>query len=387
MKKITLVAALAMSMVAANAQTTVEGSKFFDNWSLGLKGGAITPLHGHSFFQNMRGVAGLELRKQITPVFGLGVEGEWMINTSTWNEGASLKNAFDMSYVGAFGAVNLNNLFAGYAGTPRLFEVEAVLGAGWLHWYAPKSQENDWNSFGTKAGLNLNFNLGEAKAWTVSLKPAVLWNMTPGEVHGQSLTYYNGDAAAFEFEAGVTYHFGNSNGTHSFVLARLYDQAEIDALNGQINALRAEVAGLAASNAACEAQNADLAAKLQECLNRPAQVEVVKEESNTLSSVRYVFFKIGSSTITADQQPNVEMIAAYLKNHPDSKVVVKGYASQDGNIDFNTKLAAARAESVKKSLISKYKISADRITAEGEGIGHMFTEDSWNRVSICVIED
>jgi len=385
MKKITLVAALAMSMVAANAQTTVEGSKFFDNMSFGLKGGAITPLHGHSFFQNMRGVVGAELRKQITPVFGLGVEGEWTINTSTWNQGVSLSNAFDMSYVGAFGTVNFNNLFAGYAGTPRPFEVEAVLGAGWLHWYAPKSEANDWNSFGTKAGLNFNFNLGEAKAWTVSLKPAVLWNMNPGEVHSQSLAFYNGDAAAFEFEAGVTYHFGNSNGTHHFVTVRPYDQAEVDALNGQINALRAEVAGLAAANAACEAKNADLAAQLQACLDRP--VEVVKEESNTLSSVRYVFFKIGSSVITADQKPNIEMIAAYLKNHPGSKVVVKGYASQDGNLDFNTKLAAARAESVKKALTSKFKIAADRITAEGEGIGHMFAEDSWNRVSICVVED
>lgn len=85
--------------------------------------------------------------------------------------------------------------------------------------------------------------------------------------------------------------------------------------------------------------------------------------------------------------PNVEMIASYLKNHKGSKVVIKGYASPEGNLEFNQKLAANRAESVKKALINKYKISADRITAEGEGIGHMFTEDSWNRVSICTIED
>ena len=37
-------------------------------------------------------------------------------------------------------------------------------------------------------------------------------------------------------------------------------------------------------------------------------------------------------------------------------------------------------------LISKYGIPADRITAEGEGIGNMFDEESWNRVSICTLE-
>ena len=75
-----------------------------------------------------------------------------------------------------------------------------------------------------------------------------------------------------------------------------------------------------------------------------------------------------------------------MKSHPNAKVVVKGYASKDGNYDFNIKLAANRAESVKKMLISKYGIPADRITAEGEGIGNMFDEESWNRVSICTLE-
>ncbi len=103
--------------------------------------------------------------------------------------------------------------------------------------------------------------------------------------------------------------------------------------------------------------------------------------------MRYVFFKIGSSKITADQMPNVEMIAAYLKNHPKAKVQIRGYASPDGSLEFNKRLAAARAESVKNSLIKKYKIPSDRIDAKGEGIGNMFAEESWNRVSICTLEE
>jgi outer membrane protein OmpA-like peptidoglycan-associated protein len=384
MNKMILTAAIALSsIVAANAQTTVAGSKLTDNISFGLKGGAATPLQGGPFFGNMRGIVGAELRKQITPIFGLGIEGEWGVNTSSWS-GYRTSNAFDSQYVGAFGTVNFNNLFAGYAGSPRLFEVEAVLGAGWGHFYAPKHEATDYNVFATKAGLNFNFNLGETKAWTIGIKPAVVWNMN-GDNAAQAASHYDANYAAFEITAGVTYHFKNSNGTHSFVTVRPYDQAEVDALNAQINDLRAKVGSLAADNRACEANAARLASELAACKDR--KPEVVTEVNNTLSSVRYVFFKVGSSKITSDQQPNVEMIASYLKNHPDAKVAIKGYASPEGSEEVNARIATARAEAVKSALVNKYKIAADRISAEGQGVGNMFQEDSWNRVSICTLED
>ena len=159
----------------------------------------------------------------------------------------------------------------------------------------------------------------------------------------------------------------------------------INALNNQVNDLRAALASSDATVGALQAKTAGLEAQLDSCRNR--KPEVVKEVSNNLSSVRYVFFRIGSAVITADQQPNVEMIADYLKNHPQAKVIVKGYASPDGNYDFNVKLAAKRAESVKNALVSRYKIAASRIDASGQGIGEMFSEPSWNRVSICTIEE
>jgi len=56
-------------------------------------------------------------------------------------------------------------------------------------------------------------------------------------------------------------------------------------------------------------------------------------------------------------------------------------------VEVNARIAAARAEAVKTILVNKYKISASRITAEGQGVGDMFTEPDWNRVSICTIED
>ena len=49
--------------------------------------------------------------------------------------------------------------------------------------------------------------------------------------------------------------------------------------------------------------------------------------------------------------------------------------------------AGAQAEAVKKILVEKYKIAAERISAEGQGVGNMFSEPDWNRVSICTLDE
>jgi len=374
MKKIVLMAAIAAGAIAANAQNAIQAPRFFDNWSLGLDGGVTTPMNHHAFFGDMRAMVGLHIQKQVTPAFAIGAEGMFGINTSRVR-GLQSSTAFDNSYVGMYGAVNLFNLFGGYQCETRPFNIEAVAGAGWGHYF--ETAVNDENFFATKVGLNFNFNTSDRV--TISLKPSIVWDMTGNHV-AKSSAAYNINAANFNLMAGVTYNFGGG-----FNCVRPYDQIEVDGLNAEINALRAAVEAQTIENSALAANNAALAADLATCQSR--KPEVVKEVSNRLNSVRYVFFKIGSSKIGNDQMPNVEMIAAYLNNHPNSKVIIKGYASKDGPEELNIRLAKQRAESVKDSLMKRYKIPAGRIVAEGEGIGNMFEEESWNRVAICILDE
>ena len=377
MKKFILVAAAAAAVAGASAQApALRATGIGSNWSVGIDGGVTTPLNHHSFFGAMRPLVGVHAAKQISPVFGLGAEGVFGINTSTWGYTPRSSTAFDNLYLGAYGTVNLFNLFAGYVPQARVFDIDVVAGAGWGRDIINSANGQYHNYFATKAGLNFNFHPMEQL--TLSVKPYVAWDMSDAGVRFSSAAY-NANHATFNVLVGVTYNFGPG-----FEAVREYDQAEVDALNAQVNTLRADADAQATALAAEQARNAQLAYQLDSCRN--AAPTVVKEVSNTLESVRFVFFRIGSSKITADQMPNVEMIADYLKHNPGSTVEIKGYASQDGNLDFNIRLAAARAEAVRQALISRYGISSSRIKAEGQGIGKMFKEESWNRVSICTID-
>lgn len=373
MKKFLFASALMGCVMGASAQDIIERPKFGDNWQIGIDAGINTPLKGHSFFGNIRPTVGAHLGKQFNPIFGLGLESLFGINTSSQNGGRHSKTAFDNSYFGLYTTYNLTNAFMGYSCEPRKFSLDALLGMGWGHEFIAHNK-SDNNHVDLKAGLNFNFAVSHN--FGISLKPSVQWNIIGEDASNMSMGV---ERASFNLIVGLNFGLGKG-----FTCYNCPDRSdEISALNSRVNALRAEADGANAAVALANARNAELSAALAAANAKPAKV--IKE--NTLSSVRYVFFKIGSSTITADQMPNVEMIAAYLKNHPGSKVIIRGYASPDGPIEVNERLAAARAESVKNSLIKKYRIDADRIDAGGEGIGTMFAEESWNRVSICTLEN
>lgn len=368
MKKVFLAAVFAGAALAAGAQNAILAPSTFDNISIGIDGGLTTPLKGHSFFKNMRSQYGLHIGKQVTPTLGFGIEGAWSVNTS------DSKTVFDSHYVGIYGTYNLMNAFGGYHCQQRPFWIDAVVGTGWGHQYV--QGPGDTNSLNAKAGLNFNFALSNKVS--LAIKPDVNFLIA-----GNGLaTQFNANRANFELMAGLTYNFGPG---FQCVVCPPDLSGELALANERINELRAGVAAAAVDLAASNARITTLEAELAAALAKPAKVISVAD--TTFSSVRFVFFRIGQSKVAADQMPNVEMIADYMKHNPKSTVVIKGYASQDGNEELNIRLAQSRAQSVKDVLVTKYGVKADRIKAEGQGIGHMFKEDSWNRVSICTLDD
>jgi len=386
-KNILTLAAILTAAVSANAQETLSSSKFFDNWQVGVKAGGYSPTHHEAFIKSTRATFGAEIGKQISPAFRLGLEGMAYVRPIGLDNADNAGNFIDQTNVSLVGTVNLSNLFGGYKEAPRFFEVEGFAGLGWMHRYvqdiAPNYRENyRSNSMTAQFGSNLLFNLGQSKAWGVKLSPAIIYAVdTPTEK--SSVNSLNSLTSVTQLTAGVVYRFKGSNGAHHFT--RPSNREELEALNKQLAGLREDLRGKDGQLSESQRRIAQLEKELEEARNKKPEVieRTVTKSKKTLESV--VTYRVGRTNIESSQLPNVERIATYLRKYPNSKVVIKGYASPEGNLEKNQKLAADRAESVKKVLVTRYKISSDRIQAEGNGIGDMFSEPDWNRVSISTI--
>ena len=353
MKKLIFMMLMAFSAIVVNAQTTVQSSKILDNVYVGIDGGVATPLTFSNVFP-LNGTATLRVGKQFTPVWGAEVEGTAWFGS---NSGYGYANRFDGvnhnvvrgSYVGVNGTVNLTNLFWEYKGTPRLFEVSTVLGTGWVHTFIPNLSDKHRNYLGVKTGLDLAFNLGKTKAHTVSLRPAVLWNVSqPGNsINGLA---FNKLGAQLYVGVGYTYHFKTSNGTHHF---KTYDIGAYEATIARLN---------------------------EELAKKPKEVEVIKYvdrivnnnyNGTVVNGDTYVLFAWNSAELDTTAKTTLDKVSGTVK--------VVAYASPEGTDAYNKELSQRRANAV-----------ADYLRAKGvtvtEAYGAGVNGNTSNRVAIVTVQ-
>lgn len=327
MKKVLFTFMMLFSLITANAQIATENSRLFDNTYVGVEVGAATPLNFDPVFP-LNTIAGIKLGKEFTPVVGLEVEGQVFFNDN--NVGRWTNTFVKGTNVTLAGTINLSNWFGGYKGTPRVFEVKTNTGIGWLHKW------NSDNALSGKTGLDFNFNLGKKKAHTLSINPAVYWNLAD---NGRAVQF-NKNYAQLAVFAGYTYHFKTSNKTHHF---KTYD---VGALLTQID---------------------DLKGRMKNIPRRPRVVEKVVE-------------RVVTDTIKIDNQEYVVLFAYNSSELADSSkdqlnklesgtvVTVLGFASPEGASEYNLTLSQARADAVSNYLKERGVVveSATGLGVQGE---------------------
>lgn len=324
MKKIILMFALFSAVVSANAQIATENSNAFDNVGAGITAGVSTPLDFNSVFPLNTNV-GLKITKDITPVFGFQIEGLAVLNDNHFND---LKTTVKATNVGLNGALNLSNALWGYKGTPRAFEVSAVVGLGWLHTWNTSE-----NSLTSKTGLDLAFNLGKNKAHSLVLTPAVYWNL-----HKIDAIQFTKKGAQLALNLSYIYHFKTSNGTHHF---KTYD----------IGAMTNEIARLNGALAECESR-------------KPKVVERIVEKNVVVptNTEWFVQFAQKSAELTAEAKATLDKIGE------DLVVDVIGTSSPEGDAEFNQRLSEKRA-AVVADYLTKRGVKVNSWVGKGVQIG------------------
>lgn len=366
MKKLVLMLA-AVSMAASVSAQTVAESKTFDNIYVGINGGVATKTTGHKWLSDLDPNVGIRVGRYFTPVFGLAVEGNAYFSNKPWGSTGTVVRATNASLLGT---VNLSNWFGGYKGEPRTFEVSALYGLGWMHVFTndkavTAATENQRNRMTSKAALDFAFNFGSAKQFQFYVEPSINFaflgqartkqvvatGTVPPIAYADHDTYkyktasqagqpaYNINNSFVQLNAGFIYKFANSNGTHNFTIVTPRDQAEIDALNAQINELRN---------------------RKPEVITKEVVKEVpsVKVKEFTVSDLVFVTFAQGKSALTNDAK-------AALNNVKEGvHVQVVGTASPEGSKELNDRLSQARADVVANYLKGRGVI-VDEATGKG----------------------
>ena len=256
------------------------------------------------------------------------------------------------------GTINVSNWVAGYKGEPRPFEVIAVAGLGWGHAYGPGEsflEKND--QLTSKLGLDFTYNFGSNKAWQLYLEPSINYAVAGTHATGfDDDTEYNLNRSAFQLNLGINYKFGNSNGTHNFVIITPRDQAEIDALNAQINELR---------NRKPEV--------IEKVVEKRIEVPAPAAKTVSVSDLIFVTFAQGKSALTNDAKKALDAVKE------GSHVQVVGTASPEGSKEINDRLSQARAD-----VVAKYLKGRGVIVDEATGKGVQGTTS--NRLAIVYVK-
>lgn len=176
---------------------------------------------------------------------------------------------------------------------------------------------------------------------------------------------------AFQATGGLAFNIGGKSFQTYDPCA---DAAYIAGLNDQVNDLRGELAGTAAALAAAEAQLPCPEVK-------PAPAQVIQAAAPMMATVR---FSINSAKVTPMEMVNVYNVAQYMKENPNTKVTITGYADEDtGTATYNQSLSERRAQAVYDILINNYGISADRLTKVAKGSSTQpYDTNNWNRIVI-----
>ena len=324
-----------IAMFTMSAQT-FESSRFIDNTYFRVEGGATALTHpecneykdwGHS----IQGVIGAEVGKWVTPKFGVAFEGDFGIRNSrdegkfNYNTSNAKTKAFNYITVTGLTKFNVSNILAGWNPNRK---VEFVLATGpmWIHGYPGWGYVND---LGVKFKAEVNYNIN--RRFQLNLIPELNYNLTGAEESTNKHPKFDSRNSWYALKAGVTYKIGKQFTECPYK----YTQADVDALNAEIN---------------------ELSARQTQVVEKIVEKVIIKEVSakNNIKEAN-VLFDFDSAQLSNEAKAMLDNITG--------EVEVIGSASPEGAKTHNAQLAAKRAEVVANYLKAR-NVKVKNVTAD-----------------------
>ena len=380
MKKLLIALAFAgfsMSSMAQEADPTLKYSvatnSFWSNWFIhvGVDWNAWYSNEEHGLglarspFKDFRSNPGasIAIGKWFTPGIGLRTKlsGIWGKAVTDDNNDGNCNKYWTLNEHVLF---NLSNMLCGY-NPNRVWNFIPFAGAG-------LTRSMSYNTYA------MNYSIGILNTFRVSKHVGI--NLELGwdrmEEDGDGIVAASNGERGWDShdnklyaEVGLTFNLGKASWdkTPDVDAIKALSQAQIDALNAQLNDANAE--------------NARLKKLLAEKSN---ETPAVKELVHTPVSV---FFNINKSKIASKKDlVNVQALAKYAVDN-NSKLVVTGFAdSATGKPAYNQALSEKRAATVADELV-KMGVSRDNITTKGNGGVDELSPVSFNRRATVTVAE
>ena len=311
--------------VAPNGVHRAVADRFMPAGSI-YGGKWFSPVFGARFGINYLGLKGLANGPEYVGTFrGEGA----MVNGYYKTKFAEFGPVFDLM-------INLTNWWCGYK-PGRVYNATFYVGAGAYftmtrHYNAKNESEGfkhaDCELMTLRAGLLNSFNVSKHVALSLDLRfsglsalqnqPGICWNKKGGSIQAY---------------LGVTYNFNKTDWTAPLVPV-CPEPENCDALRARL--------------AAADARISDLEKQLKDCLNRPVETKAVAPAGPLAT----VYYPIGVSRLSRENQRVVKAIAYVMTQNPDKKYVLTGWADNyTGTDNINMRLRKNRAEGVQKLLV------------------------------------
>ena len=115
----------------------------------------------------------------------------------------------------------------------------------------------------------------------------------------------------------------------------------------------------------------------------PAPVEpvVYEEVEEVAEAVRVeldVKFDFDKADVKQDSYSDIENLAEFMKQYPQTATTVEGHTDSVGNAAYNQKLSERRAAAVRDALVNQYGVEADRVNAVGYGKDRPVADNATN---------
>jgi outer membrane protein OmpA-like peptidoglycan-associated protein len=137
---------------------------------------------------------------------------------------------------------------------------------------------------------------------------------------------------------------------------------------------------------------ADLKNQFQSLEEKLANAENPTERRSLLEELlekfknfkKQVFFANNSDQLSSNDFAYIQDVAQVLKQYPELSIVLEGWASTSGKVDYNKQLSMRRSESVEQALLSN-SISPNRIVSSFKGEDTSSSEAMARRVDMSII--